>query len=155
MPAIATNTSQVNDSTKSGYISYTETYYIDNSPDSEGNYVPPSGPFYYNGTTSAKITGSTVSSSGNVYANSKPVATNGDSTRESWQADPEPQPTHGGSITSVSPGRSGSGQGSITSGSSGVYINGKKVAYVGSNVNTHIGSTTTIKSGESNIIVSS
>lgn len=157
MPAISTNTSKVTDSSKQNHVSYVERYisgYGGGGTDENGNPIP-SYPIYDNATwySDAKITNSTVQSSGNVYANNKAVSTQGNQTQENWQADPAPYPHNGGTIISISPGTSGSGSGTVGSGSGNIFINGKKVASVGTSVTTHLGTSTTIENGESNIII--
>ncbi|WP_433752327.1 hypothetical protein [Paenibacillus amylolyticus] len=85
--------------------------------------------------------------------NSVPVACVGDATTEQWIADPSPSPKNsGGSIISISPGTSGSGQGRITTGNGArVTLNGKLIAVQGSTIQTHLGSDTTIEEGDRSI----
>ncbi|WP_133120491.1 hypothetical protein [Paenibacillus sp. GM1FR] len=74
----------------------------------------------------------------------------GDQTNENWTADPSPSPKLGGTIISISPGTSGSGQGRITTGNGArVTLNGKLIAIEGSTVQTHLGTSTTVSEGDS------
>ncbi|MNB98290.1 PAAR motif protein [compost metagenome] len=146
MPKAAYNGVSLTESTKIGYVSYVERYR--SGTDSDGN------PQYRNASyqTDAKITGN-VNASSNVYINGSPAVTVGDSTTEQWTADPAPYAHNGGTITSISPGTSGSGSGTVTIGSSNVFVNGKPLAYEGSTVTTHLGNTTTIAEGSNNVFV--
>ncbi|MEK4207162.1 hypothetical protein [Paenibacillus sp. FSL R10-2788] len=147
MPKAANRNSTINDSTKSSHVTYTERY--QSGSNSNGN------PTYSNTTwnSDAKVTSELNSSSSNVIINGSPAITIGDTTQEQWTADPEPYPHYEGWITSISPASSGSGSGSVTLGSSNVFINGKPLAFEGSTVTTHLGNTTTIDGGSDNVIV--
>lgn len=146
MTGVAYKGSTIADSNKSGHVSYVERYI--SGYDSEGR------PQYdtANHATGAKITG-TVNSTSTVYVNGQPVASVSSPTQEQWVADPSPSPKLGGSIISISPGTSGSGSGQVSTGSSTVFVGGKAVSSIGKNVNTHLGTTTTITSGSSNVFV--
>ncbi len=104
-------------------------------------------------TTGAKVIGAIASNSNKFTVNSVPVACVGDATTEQWIADPSPSPKNsGGSIISISPGTSGSGQGRITTGNGArVTLNGKLIAVQGSTIQTHLGSDTTIEEGDRSI----
>ncbi|OMD78246.1 hypothetical protein [Paenibacillus odorifer] len=156
MPKAANSNSTIQDSTKSSHVTYTERYQSGTGgggTDIHGNPIP-TYPIYSTAThhTDAKITG-TVSSSSNVLINGSPAIKVGDTTQEQWTADPEPYPHYGGNITSVSPATSGSGSGSVTVGSSNIFVNGKALVFEGSTVTTHLGNTTTIDGGSDNVIV--
>lgn len=164
MAGVAYNGSTIAESIKSSYVSYTEQvwnpfkyYHPQTCYDEEGN--PYDCSYYeggydnYNWNTDARINGSIISSS-NVYVNGKPVVTQSSQTDEDWVADPMPYPHNGGSIINISPGTSGSGTGTVSIGnSSNVYVNGKSVAQIGSEVTTHLGTTTTITSGSNNVFI--
>lgn len=146
MAGIAYKGSTIQESNKSGHVSFVERYV--SGYDNEGR------PQYSTTThtTGAKITG-TVNSTSTVYVNGQPIASVSSPTQEQWVADPSPAPRLGGSIISISPGTSGSGSGQVSTGSSTVFIGGKAVSSIGKNVNTHLGTTTTITSGSSNVFV--
>jgi uncharacterized Zn-binding protein involved in type VI secretion len=156
MPKAATQQSTINDSTKPNHVSYTERYQSGTGgggTDSHGNPIP-TYPIYSDASwnSDAKITG-TLNSSSNVLINGSPAVKVGDTTQEQWTADPEPYAHYGGWITSINPGTSGNGSGSVTVGSSNVFVNGKALAFDGSTVTTHLGNTTTINGGSGNVIV--
>lgn len=98
------------------------------------------GPYYANATVSGK-----VSASRNVYANSKSVAVQGDTSPQTASY------SVSGTITST---KGTSGNGNISSGNpKNVFIGGVSVAVIGSNVQTFSGQTTTINSGSSNVFI--
>ena len=146
MTGVAYKGSTIQESNKIGHVSYVERYVT--GYDEFGN------PQYNTAThsTGAKING-TVNSTSTVYVNGQPIASVSSPTQEQWVADPSPSPKLGGSIISISPGTSGSGTGSVSSGSSKVFVGGKAVASIGKNVTTHLGTSTTITSGSSNVFV--
>lgn len=154
MAYIALNNAAVQDSTKSNHVSYVERYKSGErctNRDQDGHCTNWED-VYSNAThnSNAKITGKVSSPSNKMFVNGVPVACMGDPTQEQWVADPTPYAHNGGSIISISPGTSGSGQGSITTGNSKkVYLNGKLVAVQGSTVTTHLGTSTTISEGNS------
>ncbi|MMZ65802.1 hypothetical protein D1872_282360 [compost metagenome] len=82
------------------------------------------------------------------------MATVGDKTEENWKANPSPSAPRG-SITSVTPGRSGSGVGEVSGGSAKVFYNGKAVALIGSSVKTMLDTDTNIETGNDKINISS
>jgi len=154
MPGVAINGSQINESTKSGHVTYSienwvPRYCASYDPDTgactryEGGYWEDAG----TGSTGAKITGTVAVSSSKMKVAGVNVATVGDSTNETWVADP-PIPSSNSSTryTATSP-TSGSGRGSITKGSTKATLSGKAIALIGSTVTTCLGTTTTIKSG--------
>ncbi|WP_405130533.1 hypothetical protein MHB43_23695 [Paenibacillus sp. FSL H8-0317] len=101
-------------------------------------------------TTGAKVTGTLASNSNKFTVNGVPIACVGDQTNENWTADPSPSPKLGGTIISISPGTSGSGQGRITTGNGAhVTLNDKLIAVESSTVATHLGTSTTINEGNS------
>ncbi|WP_199794806.1 hypothetical protein [Paenibacillus faecalis] len=156
MPGVALNNAPIQQASKSSHVSYVEKYKIGTecaSRDEYGNCTSERDVYttitHY---TNAKITG-TVSGSHNVFVNGLSVLTVGDPTSEQWVADPSPSPKNGGSIISISPGTSGSGQGSVAVGSPNVFVNGRALAHIGSRVNTHLGTQSSITSGSSNVLV--
>lgn len=167
MAGVALNGAEIEQSIKSNHVSYDRYVYMKiqdgycreydpEDPTRCIDYVEPVYSWVYMGKyyTNAKING-TISASSSVYVNGTPVVTVGSITNESWVADP-PVPAGGidENITNIQPGTFGSGQGSVTGGnSSNVYVNGKLLAMEGSEVTTHLGNTTTIKSGSSNVFV--
>lgn len=154
MAYIALNNAAIQQSTKSNHVTYTERYQSGErcaARDEDGNCLRWE-PVYSNAThnSNAKITGKVSSPNNKMFVNSVPVACIGDPTQEQWIADPTPYSHYGGSITSISPGTSGSGKGTIATGNSKkVYLNGKLVAVQGSTVTTHLGTSTTISEGNS------
>jgi uncharacterized Zn-binding protein involved in type VI secretion len=83
-------------------------------------------------THSGIITGSIISGSNKVFVGGKPIAIIGSTTSE---------------IDSCC----GGGTGRVLSGSNKVFINGVPIARSGDSIITHVGSTTTISGGSSNI----
>ena len=156
MAGVAYKGSTIQDTNKSGHVSFVERYQTGTECadwDEDGNCirrVPTYGTTTH--TTGAKISG-TVNSTSTVYVNSQPIAAITSPTQEQWVADPSPSPQYGGSIISISPGTSGSGTGQVSTGSSGVFVGGKAVASIGKSVTTHLGTTTTLTSGSSNVFV--
>ncbi|WP_339194074.1 hypothetical protein MKY95_19705 [Paenibacillus sp. FSL P4-0176] len=146
MTGVAYKGSTLQESNKSGHVSYVERYIA--GYDSEGN------PQYSTTThtTGAKVTG-TVNSTSTVYVNGQPIASVSSPTQEQWVADPSPSPKLGGSIISISPGTSGSGSGQVSTGSSTVFVGGKAASSISKNVTTHLITTTPITSGSSNVFV--
>lgn len=156
MTGVARKGSTIQESTKSGHVSYVERYQSGStcsSWDEDGNCTGYS-PTYSTTThsTNAKITG-IVNSSSTVYINGQPIASVTSPTQEQWIADPSPSPQLGGTIISISPGTSGSGVGQVSTGSSTVFTGGKAVSSISKNVTTHLGTPTTITSGASNVFV--
>lgn len=102
------------------------------------------GSYYCNRYSSTSITGQITSNvSNNVYVNGRPVAFVGSVTSE--QASTCAYPNY-------SPGP-GSGNGTISGGSSKIFVNGKRLARQGDAVTPHSG-TATITTGSSNVIAS-
>lgn len=149
MAGVAHQTSTIAQSSKSNHVNYTERYII--------GFDPVSGFPYYGTATwysAARINGSVGASSPNVFVNGQPLAHVDSPTPETWVADPTPYPHYGGSIISISPGSSGSGNGRISMGNNkNVFVNGKSVAVIGSQVTTHLSTTTTVSSGSSNVTI--
>lgn len=147
MPYVAKRGSNIRESTSYSYVSYTERVFRGYDEFGSAQYD------YNDYTTNAKVTG-TVNSSGNVYVNGVPIATNGSPTTERWVADPAPYSREGGTIINVSPGTSGSDSGTVNSGNQKrVYANGKLVAVVGSTVTTGLGTSTTVSDGSTNVYI--
>ncbi|WP_336761640.1 hypothetical protein [Paenibacillus sp. USHLN196] len=156
MAGVAYKGSTLQDSNKSGHVSYVERYESGSecsSWDQFGNCTGYS-PIYSTTThtTGAKITG-TVNPTSTVYVNGQPIASISSPTQEQWVADPSPSPKLGGSIISISPGTSGSGTGQVSTGSSTVFVGGKAVSSISKNVTTHLSTTTPITSGSTNVFV--
>ncbi|WP_342422366.1 hypothetical protein [Paenibacillus sp. FSL E2-0178] len=141
---VAIDGSNIAETTVSGYVSY-DIYRWQNGDEFSSGY------WYYSSssTTGAKITG-TVHSTQKMKVNGKSVAVSGDITNETWVASPAiPGNTSTRRYEATSP-TSGSGQGTIQGDNSkNVKVNGKLVAIVGSQVETCLGSTTTIQDGSS------
>lgn len=146
MTGVAYKGSTIQDSNKSGHVSYVEEYTY--GYDEDGRPLKTTTTH----TTGAKITG-TVNSTSTVYVNGQPIASVSSPTQEQWVADPSPSPKLGGSIISISPGTSGSGSGQVSTGSSTVFVGGKAVSSISKNVTTHLSTTTPITSGSSNVFV--
>ncbi|MGV2886796.1 hypothetical protein [Paenibacillus taichungensis] len=149
MAGVAYNGSSVAQSTKGGHVTYNIERYSPPTEDQSGYWYGAGS-----GSTNAQISSSGVSSSSTVYVNSKAVTTVGDRDSETWVASPS-VPSSSGSTryVDISPGTSGSGQGTVSTGSSTVFVSGKAVASIGSTITTHLGTTTTITSGSSNVFV--
>lgn len=158
MPKIALNNDNIAISTATNHIRYKKWEYQYTTPtycsayDKDGNCISWGGGtevydwnYYY---TDATITGKVNSSVNNVYINGKPLIVKGDATTEK---DTYNIPSGGQYVS----GSHDIANGSITSGnSSRVYANGKLVCTIGSNVNTHAGTNTTISSpGSTNVYI--
>lgn len=167
MPGVAVNGSTIAESIKPDHVSYDVYewrqigggYCREYDPETGEciDYVPPIYDWVYSRTETrgARITGTVVASS-KMKIGGVSVATVGDRTNETWEAyPPVPDDTPTTKIRNIRPGRSGSGQGTITSGSSKMKLDGKAVALIGSEVTTHLGTTTTINSGNTKINVQS
>ncbi|WP_339236233.1 hypothetical protein MKX40_22220 [Paenibacillus sp. FSL R5-0517] len=128
-------------------MSYVERYIYGYDEDGHPEYTTTTH------TTGAKVTGTVALNSNKFKVNGISVACVGDPTQEQWVADPSPSPKNsGGSIISISPGTSGSGQGRITTGNGArVTLNGKLIAIEGSTVQTHLGTSTTVFEGNNSI----
>lgn len=160
MPGVALNGSRLAESVYSNYVTYDVYDYVRTTCAARD---PETGAcirwnygwrYQFSGSTNAVVNGE-VTSSANVYVNGVPIAYVGCSTSESWVASPPvPSDTSTRQYRNISPGTSGSGSGQITGGnSSNVYINGRPIAVVGSEVTTHIGNKTTINNGSSNVFI--
>lgn len=162
MAGVAFNDSQVSGSTVSGYV----TYDIErlqsgscNSWDDETGYCNGWDPDYWvsagSGSTNAVIEPSKVTAApSNVFINGKAIAKVGDSVSESWAANPSvPSSSSTRRYINIRPSQSGSGTGKISTGNSKVFVGGKQVAFVGSQVATHLQTTSNITSGSTNVFV--
>ncbi|MGG1650405.1 hypothetical protein ABHN03_16505 [Paenibacillus sp. NRS-1775] len=145
MAGVALNGSEIKLATKNGYVKFKYRWYERRK---KRDY-PRDG----SGSTDAEITGKVVCSN-KIFLNGISLATVGDKTDEHWEANPYPSAPKG-SITSISPGTSGSGNGQITNGSKKVFYNGKAVAMIGSPVKTMLDTDTTIETGNEKINISS
>lgn len=158
MPGVAVNGSEINESIKSGHVTYKienyeiveDGYYEWYDEDGVGHgWVPPRRDWVYAGTgsTGAKITGTVSVPSSKMKISGKNVATSGAITIEKWEASP-PIPSSNSSVRYTATSQtSGTGQGEIKSGSSKGKLEGKPIALIGSTVTTCLGTTTTIKTG--------
>ncbi|WP_028588876.1 hypothetical protein [Paenibacillus massiliensis] len=152
MGSISVNDSTLAPVTKKDYVKFKETYVsgrICTGRDENGHcdswedvYSTASG------KADVVLNGYVVSPRRNFLVNGEPVSLVGDSTIEIWTANI--RPSHGGDIDEIEPAESGSGTGTVISGNTkNVYYNGVLIANVGSNVRTHLDSTsTTIGNGE-------
>lgn len=141
MAKIALNEANINRSTVSNHIYYRR--WEQTGTDWEG--YPTYGYRYY--YTSAIINGTTESSVTNVMIEGKRPVVQGNNTVES---DSYSLPSGG---EYVSGSHSNTRSGSVTSGNSrNVYINGKSVAIIGSNVQTHANTNTTIRDNGSTTV---
>lgn len=157
MPGVAVNGSEINESVASGYVKYDVYYhaivgYECVSRDEFGNCLreEPVRRWEKSETrsTGARITGRVSVPSSKMKVGGVNVATVGDTTTESWVADPPvPSMSYPYEIRNISPGTSGTGNGQIISGSTKGTLQGKPIALVGSQVRTCLGTTTTIKTG--------
>lgn len=143
MPGVAIHGSQIDDVVP-GYVTYSIEYWDD---DKDADGIPfgwrPAG----SGSTNARITGTVNVPSSKMKIVGSNIATVGDVTNETWVAAP-PIPSSNSSYryTATSP-TNGGGQGQIISGSTKGKLNGKRIALIGSQVTTCLGTTTTIKTG--------
>lgn len=167
MPGVAYKGATIAQSIRDGYVTYdiwkwekvADGYCEESDPNPPYaciKYIDPKYDWVPRGTGSsgAKVDGYVVSSS-NVHANGIAVSCVGDTTTEQWVADPTPIPSDPlTEYRNIRPSSSGTSNGSVTFGNSrSVYVNNKSVAIIGSNVTTGVGTTTTIKSGSSNVFI--
>lgn len=162
MAGVAYDGVSIDESIAGGYVKFQyrkwEYWYTDCDPiyDDEGNEIGQDCEdvyrwVYYSGTSDAILNGY-VNASSNVYVNGNPIATTASTTSETWIN--SGIDTDGGELVSITPGYSGSGNGNVVFGNSrNVYANGSLVATEGSTVQTHIGTTTQISSGSSNVFI--
>ncbi|MFL1671458.1 hypothetical protein [Paenibacillus dendritiformis] len=152
MAAIALNGGATAPVVKDGHVTYTiqtyeEPWFDKDTGRWEGGIWTTSG----SGSTGALITGRGIAASSRFYVNGVSAAVVGDRVNEVWQASPPvPSDTARTRHINISPGKSGSGQGTITGGNAKrVYLNGKLIAVQGSSVTTCLGNGTTISEGNS------
>lgn len=154
MPGVAINGSQLNESIKSGHVTYSienwvPRYCASYDPDT-GACIRYEGGFWEDagtGSTGAKITGTVTVSASKMKVAGVLVATVGDATNETWVAYPPIPSSNSSTRYTATSATSGSGRGSISRGSTKGKLQGKAIALVGSTVTTCLGTTTTIKSG--------
>jgi uncharacterized Zn-binding protein involved in type VI secretion len=141
LAGVAINGSVIAKSRKSNHVVYVEEY-ID-------GYYDDGRPRFTTATwySDAEITG-TVSSNHNMKIQGVSVAVKDDKTEESWVASPIPFAHYGGTITHIFPASSDTGQGKILSGSSKANLDGNPIALIGSQVETCLGTITTIETGD-------
>lgn len=152
MAAIALHGGATAPVVKDGHVTYTiqtyeERWFDEDAGRWEGGIWTTSG----SGSTGALITGRGIAASSRFYVNGVSAAVVGDRVNEAWQASPPvPSDTARTRYINISPGTSGSGQGTITGGNAKrVYLNGKLIAVQGSSVTTCLGNGTTISEGNS------
>ncbi|MDR6779316.1 MULTISPECIES: hypothetical protein [Paenibacillus] len=146
MSGVALNGSEIKLSTKSNYIRFRYDW---TESDGEGGRDPR----HDYGNTDADVIGK-VTCTNQIFLNGVSLAIVGDKTTESWKANPPPSAPRG-RITSVTPGRSGSGEGEVSGGSTKVFYKGKAVALIGSSVKTMLDTDTNIETGGDKINISS
>lgn len=106
--------------------------------------------------TGVSISGSVVVPSSKMKIMEKNVATVGNITNETWEASPPvPENSRSIDIRNINPGKSGSGHGKIITGSSRGKLGEKAIALIGSQVQTCLGTITTIKDGNERLKFSS
>lgn len=166
MAGVAIHGSTINESNKSGHVTYSieswqvvqDGYCADRNED--GDCIDYREPVYGwvpagSSSTGAKITGTVAVSSSKMKLTGVNVATVGDRTNETWVASP-PIPSSNSSMKyTPTSAVSGSGQGTISSGSTKGKLQGKAIALIGSNVQTCLGTATTIKTGNEKMKFSS
>ncbi|KAF6565471.1 hypothetical protein G9G63_09955 [Paenibacillus sp. EKM202P] len=150
MAGVALNGSTIKLSTKNDYVKFSYEW---SERHSDGDGGKETRWYTGHGSTDADVEG-VVSSDNKIFINNVPIATVGDKTSEHWVANPTPSAPRG-SIKSVSPGKSGSGEGEVSGGSAKVFYNGKAVAMIGSPVKTMLDTDTTIETGNDKINISS
>ncbi|MCU6710078.1 hypothetical protein M6D81_15380 [Paenibacillus sp. J5C_2022] len=143
MAGVAVDGSSIIEVSQPNYVTYDIYYY---EPPGENT----SGGWYYggSGSTNAKISGYVTTSLPKLKIQGSTIAKIGDSTSETWVADP-PVPSSSAYITytNIQPATSGSGQGTITRGSDKGSLSSSAIALIGSEVTTHLGVKTTIAEG--------
>ncbi|MEC0306897.1 hypothetical protein P4H67_09020 [Paenibacillus lautus] len=149
MPGVAIHGSLIREATKSNHVRYSIEYWNPcYSDDCTGHiYWLFSGYDY----TNAKINGAVSASNRSVRTGGAYIATVGDNTNENWFASP-PVPTSNSQTryTAITP-TSGNDVGRINQSGGTVFIGGKAVAKIGSQVTTCLGELTTITTGSSNV----
>lgn len=142
MAKVSLNGDSINNSTVRNHIYYKKWEY--QYTDSYGNAIYDWNPYYADAT----VKGNVKSSVTNVKINGVSPIVKGDVTTENDTYDlPSGGVYVSGSHTNAS--------GSVNTGNqSNVYVNGKSLAIIGSNVTTHAGTSTTISSvGSSNVYI--
>jgi len=156
MAQIALKDATIADSTAPNHITYsTQEYQGESAPycvawDMYGQCIQyRTDPVYgsVNKTTSATVKGKTATPTvTNVTIQGKAPIVQGDKTTEN---DTYTLPSGGVYVS----GSHSNGQGTVSNGNNkNVYVNGKLLAVVGSNVTTHAGTTTTINGGGSSTV---
>lgn len=155
MAGVAINGSQIVEVIKEGHVTYSIERWVNGycrEFDDDGNCIDWVSGYWTgdgNGSTGAKIQG-TVSTSSKMKVNGASVAYQGDTVNFTWEASP-PIPSNDSSrrYTATSP-TSGSGTGTITSGSNKGKLNNNSIALIGSQVSV-LGVTTTIANGNNKL----
>lgn len=145
MTGVAYNGSSVSQTTRSGHVTYDIESWISTE---WGGYWTSAG----SGSTNAVVSPSGVVSASSVYVNGRAIACLNDLVPDSWEANPA-VPTSNGSTryVNISPSRSGSGQGRVTSGSSTVFAGGRALGSINSAVLSSLGTSARITTGSSNV----
>lgn len=158
MAKVSLNNDEIASSTATDHIKYKKWEYQYTTPtycnayDNNGNCISWGGGdevydwnYYY---ADATITGKINSTTSNVYVNGKHPIVKGDTTTEK---DTYTLPSGGQYVS----GSHDSADGSVVSGNSNaVYVNGKSMCMIGSNVKTHAGTDTKISStGSANVYI--
>ena len=141
--AIATTGDKITQGTIPSHIQ--REYYTSPSYDEYGN--PYGGGWGSTSSISATVNGTIERSSGTVYADGKLVCVKGNSTKENDTHSTISHPYR------YSGGKHTGSAGSISAGSSTVFIGGVAVARKGDAVRTHAGSNTTIQDGSTTVFV--
>ncbi|MGG3505005.1 hypothetical protein ABES58_05915 [Paenibacillus lautus] len=160
MPGVAIHGSLIREATKSSHVKYNIEYWIEpwcNERAEDGSCRDPRGGYWEDGglgDTNARINGSVSVSNRTVRTGGAYIATVGDNTNENWFASP-PVPTSNSQTryTAITP-TSGNDVGRINQSGGTVFIGGKAVAKIGSQVTTCLGELTTITTGSSNVFTS-
>lgn len=151
MAGVAINGSEIVEVTKSGHVTYTIENYECVEWDDEGFCTNRQWKNGGSGSTGAKATGA-VSTTSKIKLNGVSVARVGDMVNYTWIADPPvPSNTQWRRYVDIAPATSGSGTGTIASGSSKGRLGGQPIALIGSQVTLDIGVTTTIADGNNKL----
>ncbi|MDP9698877.1 hypothetical protein SAMN05720606_10885 [Paenibacillus polysaccharolyticus] len=159
MTGVAYNGSSVSQTTKSGHVTYDIERWVErfcsNRDEETGACLSWGGGVWVSagsGSTNAVVSPSGVVSASNVYVNGRAIACLNDLVPDTWEANPA-VPTSNGSTryVNISPSRSGSGQGRVTSGSSTVFAGGRALGSINSAALSSLGTSARITTGSSNV----
>lgn len=155
LAGVAVHGSKLYESIKPGEVTYSikrkETTTTGGGTDAQGNPIPVETHTDWvdagTDSTGAKITGTVSVPSSKMRISNVNVAKVGDITIETWSAYPPiPESNDNYIYTATSP-TLGRGQGKIITGSSKANLDGKPIALIGSQVETCLGTITTIETG--------